>query len=360
MSIKNRTYYPLLDGLRGLAILLVLFHHNFKFSNFFFFGWIGVDLFFVISGFLITDILLTTLHDQHYLKNFYIRRVLRIFPVYYLGLILCLFVLPQIPGLVFDMSFYHHFQVYLWTYTQNWLFIFHEPITNQSLLHTWSLGVEEQFYLIWPILVLILRTPKNLLYFSLSFLILINLIRFEIWDLKLESLPYSSFFTFTRIDGLCVGAATIALNKIYPDFLKQNFGFLVLFLGLVNIGFYFINNVQNFALPYLAFVGYSTFAILFGLLVYASARNESKILKWIFDNSIFRFFGRLSYGLYVYHWPINVLLFSNITHALSRNFSPFTSQALSGIAVSLIGIFVSYLSFYYFEKPILGLKAKYS
>ena len=90
----NRQYYPALDGLRGLAILLVLVYHNFGFINYFFFGWLGVDLFFVLSGFLITDILLKTLGKPGYLKNFYGRRLLRIFPLYYLALVLFMFIIP--------------------------------------------------------------------------------------------------------------------------------------------------------------------------------------------------------------------------------------------------------------------------
>src|SRR5215213_9370124 len=96
----NRAYYPSLDGLRGVASLLVVIYHNFGFINhYFFFGWLGLDIFFVLSGFLITDILLTTLNTKHYLRNFYVRRTLRVFPLYYASLILFLIVLPEIPNL---------------------------------------------------------------------------------------------------------------------------------------------------------------------------------------------------------------------------------------------------------------------
>ncbi|MBL0272153.1 MAG: acyltransferase [Chitinophagaceae bacterium] len=92
----NRSYYPSLDGLRGVAILLVVFLHNFGFMNYFFFGWLGVDLFFVLSGFLITDILLKTLDKPNFLRNFYMRRILRIFPLFYLTLIIFLLIIPNI------------------------------------------------------------------------------------------------------------------------------------------------------------------------------------------------------------------------------------------------------------------------
>src|SRR5260370_35068071 len=120
-EISKRIHYPALDGLRGVAILLVVFLHNFRFMNYFFFGWLGVDLFFVLSGFLITDILLNTLGKPHFLKNFYILRVLRIFPLYYFILIICLFVLPHIRSLQLNLDYYTNNQIWLWTYLQNWL-----------------------------------------------------------------------------------------------------------------------------------------------------------------------------------------------------------------------------------------------
>src|SRR3569832_1712860 len=110
----TRAHYPALDGLRGVAILLVLFLHVFDFLNYFFIGWLGVDLFFVLSGFLITDILLKTVDKPNYLRNFYMRRILRIFPLYYLTLIVCLLILPSIDVLHLEASYYTINQFWLW------------------------------------------------------------------------------------------------------------------------------------------------------------------------------------------------------------------------------------------------------
>ena len=95
----DRAYYPALDGLRGLAILLVLLYHNFAFVSYFEMGWLGVDLFFVLSGFLITERLLLTVGTEKWMQKFYISRMLRIFPLYYLCLFLFLYIIPAFTSL---------------------------------------------------------------------------------------------------------------------------------------------------------------------------------------------------------------------------------------------------------------------
>src|ERR1043165_244152 len=176
-----RTYYPALDGLRGVAILLVIFLHNFRFSNYFFFGWLGVDLFFVLSGFLITDILLSTSGSKNFLRHFYVRRFLRIFPIYFLTIIFCLFILPSLSNTV-QIDYYVHNQIWLWTFTQNWLYIFKPPAGTPILLHFWSLAVEEQFYIIWPIIIMLVKKPKLLLRIAAILLLAVMITRILLWN----------------------------------------------------------------------------------------------------------------------------------------------------------------------------------
>ncbi len=359
-SPNKKRYYPAIDGLRALAILLVVFLHNFGFLNYFFFGWLGVDLFFVISGFLITGILMDSVGQTGYLKNFYMRRVLRIFPVYYLALFICLYLLPRIPSLNYDPGYYYDNQFYMWTYLQNWLFIFKAPDSNQMLLHTWSLAVEEQFYLFWPLVILLLRKPKRLLVFSVILLILTGLGRYLIWQQQIEELRYSSLFTFTRIDGLCIGSIISMLIRIDPKILRKNITYIVLLLAGVNFGFYFINGMNNNNLPFLAFVGYSTFAMLFGLLVFEAAEGRSKLIELLFNNSLLRFFGKISYGFYVFHWPVYLIFFDRLKLQMLTMTSLKTAELLAATLVTAIAILISMLSYRYFEIPFLKLKAKYS
>ncbi len=358
---RRSSYYPALDGLRGVAILLVIFLHNFGFMNYFFFGWLGVDLFFVLSGFLITDILLKSLGKPYFLRNFYMRRLLRIFPLFYLILVICLFILPAIKSLDLDISYYINNQVWLWTYLQNWLFVFKEPYGDKILLHTWSLAVEEQFYLVWPITILLVRKPKALLAVVLMVLVGVAAARYAVWVYKVQDLAYSSLYTFTRIDGLCIGAAVALLIRINPELLKKYTTAIVLLMAGINFGFYFINNQRAFTLPYLAFVGYTTFAVLFGLLVYEAVTGESKIIQVLFDNRVLKFFGKISYGLYVYHWPVYYILFPYLLDYFinSAEFGLRPAEITAAVMVTIAAVFISLISYHFFEKPFLRLKSRY-
>jgi len=357
----RKQYFPALDGLRGVAILLVVFLHNFGFMNYFFFGWLGVDLFFVLSGFLITGILINTLGKPHFLRNFYMRRILRIFPLYYLALIICLFILPAFSELNIDLSYYENHQIWQWVYLQNWLYIFKEPSGTKMLLHTWSLAVEEQFYLVWPAIILLVRRPKLLLLIMVTVLIAVAISRYVIWTYQVKDLAYASFYTFTRIDGICIGSVLALVIEINPNFLKKYTSLIVFFMALINFGFYFINNQQSMELPYLAFVGYTTFAVLFGIVVYEASTGDSKLIRILLNNRFLKFFGKISYGLYVFHWPVYILLFSSFTSIAKKNLSVSFRyiETASAIAVTLIAIIISLASYHFWEKPFLKLKKRY-
>jgi peptidoglycan/LPS O-acetylase OafA/YrhL len=354
----GRQYYPALDGLRGLAILLVVVYHNFGFIDVFFFGWLGVDLFFVLSGFLITDILLRSLGKKDYLKNFYIRRILRIFPLYYLCLILFLIVVPRL-NMSLNVDYYRDNQVWLWTYLQNWLFIFKDGGQTQALHHLWSLGVEEQFYLIWPLAILVIKKPKHLLLILGIVLISVISLRYILWIYKIETLAYFNLYTFSRVDGICIGSMLALVVKIAPKFLEKSTTVIVLILAGFNFLFYFFNRYYDFTFPYLAIVGYTTFAILFALLVNEGIGGRNKLINFIFNNPLMKFFGRISYGLYIYHWPVYLLARATLQKWSANNVAFINPQILAAFLSLCIAILISIISYRYFESIFFKWKQKF-
>lgn len=354
----GRQYHPALDGIRGFAILLVVVYHNFGFINYFFFGWLGVDLFFVLSGFLITDILLKTLGTKNYLRNFYVRRVLRIFPLYYLCLILFLLIIPRITTR-FDVQYYTDNQIWIWAYLQNWLYIFKDPGQYNALNHLWSLAVEEQFYLLWPIVILFLRKPKYLLITISLLLIGVLGLRLWIWNNQVADLAYFNLYTFTRIDGICIGSMIALLQRINPQFLKNYTPAIVLFFAASNFIFFFINRSYQFSFPYLALVGYTTFAMIFGLLVNEAVTKETKLITQIFTNPVLRFFGKISYGFYIFHWPVFLLLSPALFSFGSKYFDGTALSIAVSISATITAVIFSWVSYRYFEKYFLTLKDKF-
>jgi peptidoglycan/LPS O-acetylase OafA/YrhL len=356
---QNRSYYPALDGLRGLAILLVVFYHNFGFINYFFFGWLGVDLFFVLSGFLITDILLNTSGQPAFLRNFYVRRLLRIFPLYYLTLVVFLIILPLLNQTILNLDYYTTNQVWFWSYLQNWLFIFNPPNDTEALNHLWSLAVEEQFYLVWPFVILLLKKPKHILYLLVALLIGVVTLRFVFWTYKIENLAYYNLYTFSRIDGICIGSMLAVLRKINPRSINRYFTFIVLALAALNFVFYFFNKENRFSYPYLAIAGYTTFAVIFGLLVNEGVERDNVFVNKVFNLRLLKFFGTISYSLYVFHWPLYLMLSPYLENWFVQNQNLIAAPIAASITSTLLAILLAWLSFKFFEKPFLLLKKRF-
>jgi peptidoglycan/LPS O-acetylase OafA/YrhL len=358
----ERRYYPALDGLRGIAILMVVIFHNFGFINYFFFGWLGVDLFFVLSGLLITEILLKTCNKPNYLRNFFLRRILRIFPLYYLLLVICLIILPLLPSLKDSMQYYTTHQWWFWLYLQNWLYILHPPERDNLLLHLWSVAVEEQFYLIWPFAILFIKNRKVLLSIVITLLIAIMATRSLLWITNTEGLQYFNLYIFTRIDGICLGCALALIRNIKPDFIQKYTALLVSFFAALNFFFFFVNRVHDFSFPYYPFIGYTTFAILFTILVNECASGNKGWITVIFSSSILRFFGKISYGFYIIHWPIYKLTNEKFKEYLSNTAigNNISTMVLSAFLATCLAFALSVLSFYFFENRFLHLKNRFT
>lgn len=378
-------HLPALDGLRGVAVLLVLVYHSthvsaegplLKAFNLLRSGlWCGVDLFFVLSGFLITRILLATRDRPRYFKSFYARRTLRIFPLYY-GILIMLFALLPLAAWsmggpfekVTSSDFYQRLaesQLWLWTYTQNFL-------QSQGLSqlpgfgHFWSLAIEEQFYLVWPAVVLLLgrgtQGPRRVGLFCL--VIAAACLSGRIYLLQSGSEPWAIFhWTFTRCDTLAWGAlaAVIASDAGRLSSIQSRLpvvmgiaAALLLLCGVQAGGF---EKLQ----PLVQSAGYTLFAILFASIVLraSSPDAQSSSLTW----TPLRTLGRYSYAMYVFHWPLCRLVQALLERA---GLSPQTGEyAILGsrllqLALVLISSFVlALLSWHLWEKHWLRLKKRF-
>jgi peptidoglycan/LPS O-acetylase OafA/YrhL len=348
-------YFPALDGLRGLAILLILLFHNFDFLPFFHQGWIGVDLFFVLSGYLITRILIKKRETIHFVRNFYARRILRIFPIYYLSIILFLFILPHLVNYPQGLHYFIINQYWFWLEIQNWLFIVNPPGNNNFLNHFWSLALEEQFYLISPWIILFIRNIQGVIGFLLGLLLLLMAGRLILWSIRIENISYIDLYAFTRIDGLCVGSLlAIFVNR--GDFRMKKFNSILglIFLLLVFIIIPSIKIFFHSKLPYLACSVYPAIALFWGLIVWSSIQNRSLIYR-IFNNRFMIYFGKISYGLYIFHWPINRILKLN-AERFPDQYHVFKNDLFLALISTSIAIVVSIISYYTYERYFLGLK----
>lgn len=352
-----------LDGVRGLAILLVLvFHYGRSARGFGLqnplltaseFGWIGVDLFFVLSGFLITGILYDAKGSENYFRNFYARRSLRIFPLYYLALIVVLALAAVWPsaGIWPDFS-----PLWFVFYLSNVAMVSAAESDAGILGHFWSLAIEEHFYLVWPLCVL-LATRRQLMAIAAGLLLLALAARLLLGLSGAASAEAMYVLTPLRLDPLAVGAiCSLAVRGpaglaplIRPAWIAMLAGgtAVVLIVLLTSLS---PNNLV------MQMYGFTPLAVAFGgmLLVALSFRPANQA----FCNPVLRWFGRYSYGLYVWHPIINVLLFcAPVTAALGiegpEDSVPYLAFAfLASLAAALA-------SYHLWEKRFLAYKHRF-
>jgi len=371
-AVDDPSRVPVLDGIRGLAILLVLVCHFSLFSGVepgtladrIYFDLTlplgcGVDLFFVLSGFLISGILLDTRDGPGYFRSFYMRRVLRIFPLYYGFLLFFYHGLPWImtPGEGFEALM--GAQAWDWAYLSNFRVALHGWQRPEYVSHFWSLAIEEQFYLVWPTVVLLLPR-RRFMALCVGLLVLCLGVRWQQWAGGASYLR--EYLTHARLDGLVTGALLAGLAR-GPGGLRRLRPWAagvggVSLLALVHLVTSQGRYDRDLMLERVFLQ--TLYAAFFGsLLVLVVTGRPGSLLHRAFSRRTLVFLGIYSYGLYVLHQPL--LVYAS-THGLGASFVPtvFGSRLPGVLAVAIVGgalsIGAAVLSHHLYELRFLRLK----
>lgn len=366
MESTETIHFPGLNNLRFLAAFVVLiFHQEYKkkllgFEYHFLntltvIGDLGVTLFFVLSGFLITYLLLAEKKSTQTvsIKKFYVRRILRIWPLYYFILLLGFFVLPHIGFLhipttdLIDNG--NVLQLFLFFF-----FFANIGFTTYGNLayvdQTWSIAIEEQFYLLWPF---IIKYVKRILPVLLLIIATIGVARAITGSLYLRDEMYQKAYAvlyYLRLDNMAVGgvfAYVLFTNKkgvlklLYTTFVQYTAIMLLAFLML-----------KGYTIPYVHHIVYS---VLFGIVIINVAANPGQIIA--VKTKTIHYLGKISYGIYMYHNITIVIALKLCAHYLGSTSTAFF--IISYIVSILLTLLLAHLSYQYFEKYFLSFKNKY-
>lgn len=322
----NARHFPALDGLRGVAILLVIAHHAGLLAS----GWIGVDLFFVLSGFLITGILVRAREDPHYFRNFWARRALRILPACAVFLSVLLLVSPWLLG---DRLPAH--QLWLWLFAANLTIARHGfAAVPPYTAHLWSLAVEEQFYLIWPVVVMAcsVRALRRVcvagIVLAFAFRVLLHvhntgLAIYVLMPTRMDALLVGGWLAITPVSRRTAAAVGVAAGVLTAALLAGHEAHSRI--------------VET--------VGYTAIALSAGALISLATQDERLIraLSW----RPLRTAGKYSYGAYL--WQVVVLMEVGSRTSLHAGWPAFVAGAIGSYLVA-------WVSWRLIEAPALRLK----
>ncbi|WP_322970317.1 acyltransferase [Faecalibacter sp. LW9] len=355
---------PNLNSLRLIAASLVMIHHTEQLKSLYelpnlwnnqsiyTIGKLGVVLFFVLSGFLITHLLLNEVQSKGKIniKNFFVRRILRIWPLYYTILILAFFIFPFItffeyPEKAFFINGYPLKQLLLYIFMLPNLAVSNlDSIAYAS--QSWSIGTEEQFYLIWPFLFFFFKNKK--LFISILSIIPLYLIFkyfLESNNINILGLNIKNFWQFFNIDCMAIGGVIAFLNHRNYDKIKFLLNKKIFWTTTILTTILIVFGV-NFG-----FFHYEVYACLFIVIIYNLAFNNQ--LKELLEYKIMDKLGEISYGMYMYH-----VIIISIAIKIMKSYN-FYNNTLLYIIIFCITISVSRISYEFLEKPFLKLKKKF-
>lgn len=349
-----------LDGVRGLAILIVMIHHftvipagpliDDAVHGVSRLGWTGVDLFFVLSGYLITSILVEYKGDARYFSTFYARRVLRILPLYYAVLLLVLVILPPF----IEVGKMHGSSIWFWLHASNIRFAIW-GFSHRTLNIAWSLAIEEQFYLVWPLVVYLV--PRHLMArVSLGVCAASILCRF---GLELAGASWTTTYVATpcRLDGLALGAflACLPPEKIRAS--KKTALLVLAASAVVVVGVIAYARALNMERRFAPTVGYAALAVMWGsvLVLALSAPPVTRLFSW----KGLTVLGKYSYALYLFHTTVGTLVKEHLFGPadwprIGR--SLLVGQLLFHLLSGGITLGLAWVSWRILEDPLLRLK----
>ncbi|HEX9202040.1 MAG TPA: acyltransferase [Acidobacteriaceae bacterium] len=369
----NLAYFPALDGLRGAAFLVMFSYHYLELP----WGWTSIDTFFILSGFLITGILVDMREDPHRVRNFYIRRTLRIFPLYY-GVILLLALLYPVfhwdwtpvymvwPLYLGNLvQFLYPFQPYASLYSVTMAHVHSVTFPRVDLFfgHFWTLCIEEQFYLLWPWVVFSVTNRKKLMYICAAFVVACPLMRamsIHLLPLAMVGGGANIWFTPFRIDTLLLGALLALVRRgpnarMMPAVARTGF----VLLSTVMLVWLLVIARAKFLAPVYPYPAWSsTWGLMivdwFSACLIVMALEYRSVTFRIFNVRPLRWLGRISYGAYVFH---------DVFHAMFRRFARhyFVHWSLATALIALaFTLLISWASYRWFESPFIRMKSRWS
>lgn len=360
-------HIPALDGLRGIAILLVIPHNGDLFSGvsgwlwpiamLVHAGWTGVQLFFVLSGYLITRGLMDTAGADNYYSAFYARRALRILPLYFLVLLVFLVLLPKLVTLDPQILATYHQQMWLWLFLSNWTQPFQGTVYWFS--HFWSLAVEEQFYLVWPLAIAIVARRRLLI---LCGAVVGIAIASRLWLLHVNADPQVAYMvTASRMDALALGAMAAVLSQqaACADFVRRHgTGLLAGAVALLVATALATHEFETTRTTLISF-GYTTLAIAASALVLLVGEPGAGPgwLRAVLSNGWLRSVGRYSYAMYIFHMLL-LLTVGDTVHRLLQPAGAFF-PVLHALFMILLSYAAGWASYHGLEKHFLRLKRNF-